>query len=196
MNFNSIMLNEATVSPADHVDNDVFPAAFSHQDFTFAEVEVDTQLLLVRSFAITLSLDIPAPLEIAKITYDYKDNEDPEYREVRALLRCVFHNLPRHLVNPPTAVSRNMKKFVIRYAKRCLDELRAHGCVNNNHVIPDAGFYCFRNWLAALITSAHHGLAWPGLNMTIAEIHNVAFQSFLQFLSANRTTLDATLRRV
>ena len=178
------------------IDIEVVPAAFSPQDFTFAEVEVDRQLLLLRSFAMTLSLDVPAPLEIAKVTYDYKDNEDPEYREVRALLRCVFHNLPRHLVNPPTAVSRNMKKFVIRYAKRCLDELRAHGCVNNHHIIPDTGFYCFRNWLTRLVTSAHHGLAWPGLNMTIAEIHNVAFQSFMQFLSANRTALDATLRRV
>ena len=196
MNFNSIMLNGATVSPADHVHNDVFPAAFHPQNFTFAAIEVDTQSLLLRSFAMTLSLDVPHPRAIARVDYDYKDNEEPEYREVRALMRCVFHNLPRHMVNPPTAVSRNMNKFVIRYAKRCLDELRAHGCVNNHHIIPDTGFYCFRNWLTRLVTSAHHGLAWPGLHMTIAEIHNVAFQSFMQFLSANRTALDATLRRV
>ena len=66
------MFNGATVSPGDHVDTDVFPAAFHPQNFTFAEIEVDTQLLLLRSFAMTLSLDVPPPLAIARVDYDYK----------------------------------------------------------------------------------------------------------------------------
>ena len=117
MDINPVMAEVATGAPVHNGEDQVFPVAFHPEIFTFAEVEVDQQLLFLRSSAMTLAANAPSPLEIAKVTYDWRENEEPEYREVRALLRCVFHGLPRHMVNPPIALSRNMNKFVVRYAK-------------------------------------------------------------------------------
>jgi hypothetical protein len=167
------------------LEEEFFPAALHPGGCSFAEVHHDTVLRGLHRLAVAVCVE---PLPVADYaTTAYRDlRQEPLYKEVAALTRCLFHGLPRDRVTPSTRTSSDERRFETRYATRLQSQFREQGCVEDDRLRVHLAFPVYRTWVMEMATSIEHGFAWPGFWMSSGEVRCVCLETFCHWIRATQ----------